>query len=160
MPRLLLTLAATTTIAIAGCGSDDSSSSGTVTNGGSDTSASSPRGSSGSTGGSGGSSTSSAATPPPTPAATNSGSLPTEVARVSIQDSALDPKSLTVKQGQKILWQNDDPFDHDVTADKGASFKSGTLKPGETYTFTPKTTGTISYRSKRQSGVTGTIVVK
>lgn len=158
MPRLTLALIAATTIAVAGCGS---SSSDTVTGGGG---ASTPSGGAvsttgGSSGGdtSGGADSTDAKQPP---SATNGGSLPAKVARVSLQGSKFVPGTITVKKGQKILWQNDDPFDHDVTANKGATFRSGTLKAGETYTYTPKKTGTITYRSKLQRGMTGTIVVK
>lgn len=158
MTRLILALIATTAIVVAGCGS---SSNDAVTGGGSSTT---PSGGAASTtgGGSapsgGGSSNPADATKPPS--ATNSGSLPPKVGRVSLQGSKFVPKTITVKKGQKILWQNDDPFNHDVTAAKGATFKSGILAAGETYTYTPKKTGTITYRSKLQRGMTGTIVVK
>lgn len=51
---------------------------------------------------------------------------------------------LTVKAGTTVVWVNRDKAPHTVTADNGA-FASGTLNPGDTFSFTFAQAGTFPY---------------
>jgi plastocyanin len=130
MKRILLVLCAVVALAAAGCGGSDD-------NGGSDTS-----------GGAGAGSTS--------PAPSSGGG---DVA-IKMQNIAFDPKSTTVKVGQKITWTNDDSTDHNVTADSGADFKSKDFGKDGTFSFTPDKAGTIKYECTLHPGMTATITVQ
>ncbi len=97
--------------------------------------------------GCGGSSSKSASGPLPsstTTASPNPSSSAGTVA-VAMRNIRFVPASITVKAGQAIKWTNDDPVSHTVTADRGASFNSGTVDFGKTYQFTPTKPGTIHY---------------
>jgi hypothetical protein len=48
---------------------------------------------------------------------------------------------------------------HTVTAAEGADFDSGSIAPGDTFTFTPTTAGTVSYVCTFHPGMRGTIDV-
>jgi plastocyanin len=130
MRRILLVLCAVVALAAAGCGGSDD-------NGGSDTS-----------GGAGAGSTSTAPS-------SGGGDV-----AIKMQNIAFDPKSTTVKVGQKITWTNDDSTDHNVTADSGADFKSKDFGKDGTFSFTPDKAGTIKYECTLHPGMTATIIVQ
>jgi plastocyanin len=65
--------------------------------------------------------------------------------RVSMRNIRFVPAHVTVRAGEPIHWRNDDPVAHTVTADRGASFNSGPVQAGGTYSFTPTRPGTIHY---------------
>lgn len=93
----------------------------------------------------------------PTSAAT---SVPrTAPNNIAIVGFAFNPKTLTIKVGTKIIWTNDDPSIHTVTADNGA-FGSGSLPPGGTFSFTFTKAGTYSYHCKIHSSMKATIIVQ
>ncbi len=93
----------------------------------------------------------------PTSAAT---SVPqTAPNNIAIVGFAFSPKTLTVKVGTKIIWTNDDPSIHTVTADSGA-FGSGSLPPGGTFSFTFTKAGTYSYHCKIHASMKATIIVQ
>jgi plastocyanin len=130
MRRILLVLCAVVALAAAGCGGSDD-------NGGSDTG-----------GGAGAGSTSTAPS-------SGGGDV-----AVKMQNIAFDPKSTTVKVGQKVTWTNDDSTDHNVTADSGADFKSKDFGKDGTFSFTPDKAGTIKYECTLHPGMTATITVQ
>src|SRR3954452_7304379 len=108
-----------------------------------------------------GSSKSSSSTPSPSPApapASGGGGGGGGVS-ISMKNTAFSPTSQTVKVGQKITWTNDDPFDHNVTATSGATFKSKNFGQGGTYTFTATKAGTIKYVCTIHPGMDGTLTV-
>lgn len=132
--RLFPLIAVAGAVAVAGCGSSNSSSSTPAAS--TSTSAA----------------TSSASTGAAAPAAGG--------VAVTMKDIAFDPKSLTVKKGEKITWTNDEAVPHNVTASSGASFKSALLNQGQTFTFTPTKAGTIKYACTIHPGMDGTITVQ
>ena len=103
------------------------------------------------------------AQPGPTtpPAATGAASTPsgTGPVPVTIKDIKFQPHDITVKEGQKVRWTNDDNVPHTVTATKNGSFDSGTLKPGAFYETTMRNAGTIDYVCQIHPGQTGTIKI-
>jgi plastocyanin len=85
-----------------------------------------------------------------------SGSPPSAV---SMKGLRFHPDSTTVRVGEKVTWTNDDSVDHNVTAKKGASFKSSNFGKGGTFTFTPKKAGRIQYTCTIHPGMEGTLTV-
>lgn len=86
-----------------------------------------------------------------------SGSAQTLV--IKMKDVAFDPAQTTVKVGQKVEWENEDGFDHNVVAQQGADFKSANFGQGKTFEFTPTAAGTIQYVCTLHPGMDGTLTV-
>ncbi|MBI3023426.1 MAG: cupredoxin domain-containing protein [Thaumarchaeota archaeon] len=75
------------------------------------------------------------------------------------------PDSLTLIIGvnNTVTWTNDDSAMHTVTstsAPSGASFDSGGIRSGATYTHTFTVPGTYEYHCRPHGWMTGTMVVK
>ncbi|MGZ4279920.1 MAG: cupredoxin domain-containing protein [Solirubrobacteraceae bacterium] len=90
-----------------------------------------------------------------TAAASSSGGV-----AIKMQNIAFDPKSVTVKVGQKVTWTNDDSVDHNVTSQSGESIKSDNFGKGGTFSFTPTKAGTINYVCTIHPGMTATLTVQ
>ncbi len=136
--RLLLTLAATGALAVAGCGSDSSDS------------ASTPAAPAAAT-------TTEATESTPAaraPAASGDG------VAVSMKGLQFEPKSVSVKVGQTITWTNKEPIPHNVIANDGADFKSEIFDEGKTFEYTADKAGTIRYECTLHPGMEGTIIVQ
>jgi len=78
-----------------------------------------------------------------------------ETKTVSIKDFAFDPKTISVNVGDTITWTNDGPSPHTVTADD-ASFDSGNLDKGATFSHTFDKAGTVAYFCKYHGSKGGT----
>ncbi len=88
-------------------------------------------------------------TPPPPPAGNS----------VSIKDMAFSPATLNVTAGTTVTWTNNDAITHTVTADD-ASFDSGNVAAGATFTHKFTAAATVSYHCKIHAGMTASVVVK
>jgi plastocyanin len=77
---------------------------------------------------------------------------------VTIDNYAFSPTTLTVSAGTTVTWVNNDTAAHTVTADDG-TFDSGNLDPGESFTYTFASAGTISYHCNYHPTMVGTVVV-
>lgn len=72
---------------------------------------------------------------------------------------AFDPKSVSIKVGQAVEWDWQDPSSsHTVTADNG-SFDSGLCGQGTKFVQTFSTAGTFTYKCTIHSGMQGTVTV-
>ena len=69
-----------------------------------------------------------------------------------------EPRSLTVRAGDTIVWRNGGSATHTVTATDG-SFDSGDLDPGATFSRVVEQTGTIPYACSPHPWMKGTILV-
>jgi plastocyanin len=79
-------------------------------------------------------------TPPPSSTSTSA------AGKISATtDIKFVPASITVKVGEPVVWTVVGAVPHDVKASSGATFNSGTLKEGQTFTQTFSTPGTIKY---------------
>jgi plastocyanin len=78
---------------------------------------------------------------------------------VSIVNFAYDPNPVTVNVGDTITWTNNDGVPHTVTANDG-SFQSGTLQPGQTFSFTFTAPGSIDYHCEFHANMSGQVVVQ
>ncbi len=79
--------------------------------------------------------------------------------KIDMKNIEYVPKQATVKVGQKIAWTNGDSVAHTVTAKSGGDFDSGTLNPGDDFSFTPTKAGTINYFCEIHPNQTGKITV-
>jgi plastocyanin len=141
MPRLTLAVScAALALALGACGSDKNSQSGR------------DAGQDGAT-----------VTTNPTPSAgtstQSSAAKSNDIVSVEMKNIKFVPHTVTVKVGQKITWTNNDGPPHNVTATKGATFKSDTINPGATFDYTPTKAGTIDYVCTIHPGQNGTITV-
>lgn len=83
-----------------------------------------------------------------------------DVLRVTIKDIKFMPHDVVVRVGQKVRWANEDKVAHNVVATKGASFESENLDAGDTFSYTPRKTGTIDYVCTIHSGQDGKLIVR
>jgi plastocyanin len=100
-------------------------------------------------GGSGDNSTPVAAQPPKT-----AGGV-----KVSVQDNSFAPGNVKVKAGETVTFTNDGAVAHTVTGVGGATFDSGTLAPGKTFSFIAEGKGKLTYVCTIHAGMKGTIEV-
>ena len=79
---------------------------------------------------------------------------------VSIQDFFFSPANITVQPGTSVTWVNNGQAPHTVTAtDPAGAFDSGTLQPGESFSFTFKQPGTYAYYCTIHPFIKGTVTV-
>lgn len=79
-------------------------------------------------------------------------------AKVEIVDFAYDPDPVTIEEGGKVIWQNEDSAPHTATADDG-SFDTGTLEEGKLKSETFKEAGTYEYICSIHPEMQGTVEV-
>ncbi|HEV3058745.1 MAG TPA: plastocyanin/azurin family copper-binding protein [Vicinamibacterales bacterium] len=110
-----------------------------------------------------GSSYPSSPTPGPTPAPPGTGSgsstsisIPSGAA--TLGSNAFNPNPLTVSTGTTVAWMNTDSIAHTSTSD-ASGWNSGTLAPGQQFTFTFAAAGTFHYHCAIHPGMIGTVVV-
>lgn len=80
-----------------------------------------------------------------------------EANAVTIQNFAFNPGTLTVKQGAKVTWTNQDATTHKIKSD---TFNSGDLNQGDTFVFTFQDKGSFEYSCAIHPSMTGKIVVE
>jgi plastocyanin len=85
---------------------------------------------------------------------------PAKAIEVNAKDNLFEPATIHAKVGQTITWNMRGQVSHTVTATDGAKFDSGPLGPGQSFSYTTKKAGTISYLCSFHQGMTGQIVVE
>ena len=79
---------------------------------------------------------------------------------VNIKNFAFNPPNITVAPGTTVTWVNNDQAPHTTTATNPAGvFDSGTLQPGQSYSFTFNKPGTYAYHCAIHPYMTGAITV-
>jgi len=78
--------------------------------------------------------------------------------KVEIVDFAYDPDPVTIEEGGKVIWQNEDSAPHTATADDG-SFDTGTIEEGKLKSETFKKAGTYTYICSIHPEMHGTVEV-
>ena len=141
MPRFTIAVACITlALALAACGKDEESQTGRDAGGDGAT-----------------------VTTNPTPEAGTSTQSEAEesndLVTISMRDIKFVPEEAEVNVGQKVIWDNNDTAPHNVTAEKGADFKSETLNRGDTFEYTPQQAGTIDYVCTIHPGQDGRLIV-
>jgi plastocyanin len=80
--------------------------------------------------------------------------------KIEIKDFNFNPKTLTVKSGEKITWINRDEEPHTIVSVDKQFKKSQALDTDQEFTITAGAPGTYSYFCSVHPKMTGTIVVK
>ena len=78
--------------------------------------------------------------------------------KVEIVDFAYDPDPVTIEEGGKVIWLNEDSAPHTATADDG-SFDTGTLEQGKLKSESFKERGTYPYICTIHPEMQGTVEV-
>lgn len=80
--------------------------------------------------------------------------------KVTIQNFAFSPASITVRKGTTVTWTNNDSTAHTVTENDGKDGPaSSDVNPGQTYSFTYTAVGTFRYHCSIHPSMTGTVTV-
>jgi len=87
-----------------------------------------------------------------------------ETKNVTVKDFEFAPKTITVNVGDTIVWTNDGPAPHTVSADESDGFDSGNLDKGATFSELFDEVGTFAYYCKYHgakggSGMAGSVTV-
>ena len=77
---------------------------------------------------------------------------------VYMRGSVFSVPNLTISAGSKVTWINDDNMVHTATAND-ASFNSGDMNPGTSFSFTFNTVGTYNYHCTHHTGMTAVVTV-
>jgi plastocyanin len=78
--------------------------------------------------------------------------------RVAIQGLKYVPETLTVHPGDTIVWVNDDPFPHTVTA--SGFFESRSIEAGKSWRWVARRAGAYPYVCTLHSNMKGTLRVE
>lgn len=78
---------------------------------------------------------------------------------ITIDSSTYSSSSVTISAGETVRFTNNDSMKHTATADD-ASWGTGTLNQGDTFTKRFSTPGTYTYHCSYHSTMTGTIIVE
>ena len=83
---------------------------------------------------------------------------PALAASVSAVDFKFVPKTITISAGETVTWSNNGQSPHTVT---GATFNSGNLNPGQSFSHTFSAAGTYAYHCQyhQSQGMVGTVIV-
>lgn len=95
----------------------------------------------------------SVSSPPPNPTVTSAPAL-----LVRIQNSAFVPDLATIRIGQSVQFENEDPVGHTATASDG-SFDSGYIAKGGSWRTTFSRTGTVQYSDIYHPAMHGTLII-
>ena len=91
------------------------------------------------------------------PAAPSAAKAPASSAgTVAVADNTFTPAKIEVAVGDTVTFENEGQIAHTVTGD---DFDSGSLAPGDTFTFEASEAGTFSYVCTFHPGMQGTISV-
>src|SRR5512146_708833 len=78
---------------------------------------------------------------------------------VRVEGMKFAPERLEVAAGDTIIWTNQDPVPHTITAKK-ARIESGDIAPGRSWKFTARRKGEIDYICSVHPVMHGSIIVK
>ncbi len=85
----------------------------------------------------------------------------TQTHELDIVNFAFSEASLTIMQGDTVVWTNQDTAAHTVDSTDGTgTLDSGNLAMGDTFEFTFDDAGTFTYRCDIHSSMTAEIVVQ
>jgi plastocyanin len=76
-----------------------------------------------------------------------------------VQSWTYDPQEASAATGTPVVWTNLGAVAHTATSDDGASFDSGDLPAGATFTFTPPGPGTFAYHCTYHPWMVGSLTV-
>jgi plastocyanin len=77
---------------------------------------------------------------------------------VGINAAGFSPPAVTIQNGDRVVWTNNDSSAHRIVADDG-SFRSALLQPGVRYSHVFRNVGTFPYHDGVETAKRGTVVV-
>jgi plastocyanin len=77
---------------------------------------------------------------------------------VAMDGTRFVPETITVKQGDRVVWVNKDPFPHTATA-KG-TFDSKSVAAGKSWSYVARKPGELAYVCTFHPGMKGTLIVQ
>lgn len=77
---------------------------------------------------------------------------------VIIKVTSYAPLALTVKRGDTVVWMNQDPFPHTVTA--AGAFDSKSIAAGASWKYKPRRVGEYAYTCTFHPNMKGTLKVE
>lgn len=98
------------------------------------------------------------ATPAPAPGGATSAVTIPRGAEV-LGNRAFMPDDLDIAVGTTVTWTNTDSVAHTSTSN-GSGWNSGTIAPGQGFSFTFQTAGTFAYHCAIHPGMVGSVVVR
>ncbi|MCL4394444.1 MAG: LysM peptidoglycan-binding domain-containing protein [Chloroflexi bacterium] len=109
--------------------------------------------------------TTATATTTPTITPTPTSTVPPNTAVVIMQSNAYVPNNVTITAGMTVLWENADTGNHTVSSgtpgNLDGNFRSDTIAPGGSFSFTFSTAGTYPYFDEIVgAAMTGTVTVQ
>ena len=78
---------------------------------------------------------------------------------VNIKNFIFDPATITVKPGTRVTWVNNDSVPHTVTSDSGSLLNSGTLAPGQSFSFSFSSATSVNYHCVLHPAMKGVVIV-
>jgi plastocyanin len=81
-----------------------------------------------------------------------------ETHTVMIEGMKFQPETLTVKQGDTVVWRNTDVVPH--TATLAGGFDSGLIAPGASWSWTAGQAGRVDYVCTYHPGMKAAVVVQ
>ena len=99
--------------------------------------------------------------PTPTPTSSTSAvETPTSSnVTVNIKNFVFNPATITIKPGTRVTWVNNDSVPHTVTSDSGSLLNSGTLAPGQSFSFSFSSVTSVNYHCALHPAMKGTVIV-
>lgn len=91
------------------------------------------------------------------PSTTQQPQTKAEANKITIQNFAFNPETLTVKQETKVTWTNQDAATHKIKSD---TFNSPDLNQGDKFEFTFNKKGSFDYSCSIHPSMAGKIVVE
>ena len=79
---------------------------------------------------------------------------------IRIDNFSFNPAELTIKKGDKIIWNNSDVAQHTITSDSGSELDSEILPKGITFEHVFNSVGTYPYHCTPHPQMKGTIIVE
>lgn len=85
---------------------------------------------------------------------------------VKITANGFSPKSITVKMGESITWENTDTANHTVNSDNHPThllyqfLNLSVIKPGDKKSITPPKVGTFTYHDHLNPSLIGSVTVQ
>jgi len=98
-------------------------------------------------------------TTPPTGGTPGPDFTPGPTAEVIIDNLTFSPETLTVTPGTTVTWLNQESVTHTVSSLSGA-FESGSMSPGDSFSFTFNDKGIFEYRCSLHPTMRGTVTVE
>lgn len=82
-----------------------------------------------------------------------------QVYNIKIQGFAFVPSTLTINQGDTVIWTNLDSAEHSIKSDSGTELSSDIIGQTGTYSHTFNNIGTYDYHCGIHTSMMGTIIV-